>query len=108
MVIPSLTGDGMAIALSTARHCAYGFNGRQKGLKVEDGPQQRMLEKQMHWALIGHAILKYPWAIDTGLCVPGLGAFLIEMIFKKTRVAGMKDNPHDHRETIFKNNYSRR
>jgi flavin-dependent dehydrogenase len=31
MVIPSFTGDGMAIALSTAKDCAYEFNAHQKG-----------------------------------------------------------------------------
>ena len=38
MVIPSFTGDGMAIALSTAKSCAYEFDRRQKGFKVQRSP----------------------------------------------------------------------
>jgi flavin-dependent dehydrogenase len=87
MVIPSFTGDGMAIALSTARNCTHEFNSHQKGLKFQGQSMQKMLEKQMHWALAGHAILKYPWLTDGCLSIPGISSFLVESIFKKTRIS---------------------
>ena len=76
MVIPSFTGDGMAIALSTAKQCAYEFNCHQKGLKIQVKPMQGTLEKQMRWALTGHAVLKYPSLMDMCGSMPWLSHFL--------------------------------
>jgi hypothetical protein len=87
MVIPSFTGDGMAIALSTAKNCAYAFDRRQKGIEVQLQPMQRTLQEQMRWAFMGHTILKSSWLVDICAFVPGLKSFLIETIFEKTRVS---------------------
>jgi len=77
----------MAIALSTAKDCAYEFNRRQKGLKVHNQLLQKILKQQMHWALLGHAILKSPWALEVCALIPGIKSFLIETIFNKTRIS---------------------
>ena len=108
MVIPSFTGDGMAIALSTAKNCAYEFNSRQKGLKVQFQPMQRILQKQMRWAFMGHTILKSSWLVDICTFIPGLKFFLIDIIFKKTRMSLTENVEYDFQATEFKNNYSRR
>jgi flavin-dependent dehydrogenase len=108
MVIPSLTGDGMAIALSTARRCVQEFDCRQKGLKIQMGPMQKMLEKQMRWALTGHAILKYPWATDMCRHIPRLRSFLIETIFEKTRISIMEDIHDEPPSAAVRSDYSRR
>jgi flavin-dependent dehydrogenase len=105
MVIPSFTGDGMAIALSTARNCVDEFDCHQKGFKYLVGPMQKILEKQMRWALSGHVILKYPWLTDMCRRIPKLSPLLIETIFQKTRVSMMKDIHDDRQSTV---NYSRR
>jgi len=89
MVIPSFTGDGMAIALSTARNCAYEFHGHAR-------PMQGTLRKQMHWAFMGHTILKYPWLADMCTAVPKLSPFLTETIFKKTRVSVTEEIKDEH------------
>jgi len=90
MVIPSFTGDGMAIALSTAKNCAYEFDHRQKGREFQSGPMQKILKKQMNWALMANAILKLSWITEVGLCIPQLSSFLIKMIFEQTRMAKIK------------------
>lgn len=105
MVIPSFTGDGMAIALSTARNCAYEFNDHQKGFEVK--PKQKILEKQMRWALLGHFILKNSWLADICMSIPRLRIFLVETIFQKTRISITEDMENDHQATVLKNNYSR-
>lgn len=108
MVIPSFTGDGMAIALSTARDCVVEFNSRRKGFKVEIQTMQIELRKQMRWAFIGHTILKSAWMIDLCAFIPGLKAFLIETIFKKTRISLTKNVDYDQQTAGLKDNYSRR
>ena len=89
MVIPSFTGDGMAIALSTAKNCAYEFDKRQKGLKFQNGLLQRKLKKQMDWALMANSILKSSWATQAGLSIPQFSSFIIKTIFQQTRIARM-------------------
>ena len=89
MVIPSFTGDGMAIALSTAKNCVYEFDYRQKGLKFKIEPMQKMLKKQMKWALMANTILKFSWATEVGLSIPQFSSFFIKTIFQKTRIAKM-------------------
>ena len=106
MVIPSFTGDGMAIALSTAKNCAYEFNYRQKGLKFQTEPMRKILKKQMNWALMANTILKSSWATEVCLCMPPVSSFLIETIYRKTRITQMKEIDHD--PIAFENNYSRR
>lgn len=91
MVIPSFTGDGMAIALSTAKNCAYEFDCRQKGMSVHAGQIQENLKKQMHWALTAQTMLKFSWLIDLGMSIPGFSLSLIRIIFNKTRISKMKD-----------------
>jgi flavin-dependent dehydrogenase len=108
MVIPSFTGDGMAIALSTAKSSVYEFNSRQKGPKVRFQPMQRILQKQMRWALMGHTILKSSQLVDICAVIPGLKSFLIDTIFKKTRISITEDAEHDFQAAEFKNNCSRR
>jgi menaquinone-9 beta-reductase len=108
MVIPSFTGDGMAIALSTARNCAYEFDYRQKGLKFQVEPMHKILKKQMNWALMAHAILKSSWATEVGVSIPQFNTFLIKRIFQETRISKMKDIYHEHESTTLENNYSRR
>jgi len=98
MVIPSFTGDGMAIALSTARDCVHEFNAQQKGLKAR--PVRRIWAQQMRWALMGHAIFKYPWLADICMAVPGVSSFLTGAIFQKTRVSiteGVNDECYSRR-----------
>jgi flavin-dependent dehydrogenase len=96
MVIPSFTGDGMAIALSTARNCVDEFDHHQKGLKSQSGTMQKLLKKQMRWALLGHAILKFPWLADRCMSVLGCKSFLIKTIFQKTRIPIMEEIDHVH------------
>ncbi len=107
MVIPSFTGDGMAIALSTAKNCAYEFDCRQKDRKVQVEQIQKRLKKQMHWAFIAQGFLKYPWAIEWCMSVPVLSFFLIKTIFQKTRVSKTEDIYHDD-QSVFTSDYSRR
>lgn len=95
MVIPSFTGDGMAIALSTAKDCAHAFNERQKGLRSKVHPMQRKLQKQMRWALLGHAILRSAWLMELCAVIPGLKIFLINTVFKRTRVSITEVAGHD-------------
>ena len=90
MVIPSFTGDGMCIALSTAKNCVDGFDHRQKGLNDEVELMQRKLKKQMNWALMANAILKSSWATELGLSIPQLSSFFIKTIFQQTRMAKMR------------------
>lgn len=90
MVIPSFTGDGMAIALSTAKNCAHEFDHRQKGLKFQTELMQRKLKKQMDWALMSNAILKSSWATEIGLSIPEFSSFMIKTIFQQTRMAKMQ------------------
>jgi len=108
MVIPSFTGDGMAIALSTAKDCAHRFNEYQKGLKSKVKPMQRELKKQMRWARIGHTILKNPWLVDICAFIPALKSILIETIFNRTRISIKEDVEYGLQAAEFKNNYSRR
>jgi len=108
MVIPSFTGDGMAIALSTAKNCAYEFDYRQKGLPVHVGQIQEKLKKQMYWALIAQTILKFSWVIDLCMSIPRISFFLIKTIFQKTRLAQTQDIYHDYQSTALKSDYSRR
>jgi len=105
-VIPSFTGDGMAIALSTAKSSVDEFESRQKGRKAQVEPIQKILKKQMRWALMTHTLLKFPWAIELCLVIPGYSSFWIQTIFLKTRISKMKDKTA-HEPTHFKNNYSR-
>lgn len=107
MVIPSFTGDGMAIALSTARNCVYDFDARQKGFKSRTAPIQKILKKQMRWALAGHAILKFPWLADGCKSIPGLDSFLIKTIFQNTRISITEDADHGRRPADLANSYSR-
>lgn len=106
MVIPSFTGDGMAIALSTAKNCVYEFNYRQKGLKFQLEPMQQILEKQMRWALMAHAILKSSFLTEMCMAIPRLRSFFIETIFKKTRIPKTKNNHYDYKSAAIENNYS--
>ena len=108
MVIPSFTGDGMAIALSTARDCAYEFDRQQKGIKPEIQNKQRMLNKQMRWGLLGHTILKFHWLVDMCSIIPGFNPFLIKTIFKKTRICVKENIENDNRAAILENSYSGR
>ena len=89
MVIPSFTGDGMAIALSTAKNCAYEFDQRQKGLNFQTGLMQRNLKKQMDWALMANSILKSSWFTQACLSIPQFSSFFIKTIFQQTRIARM-------------------
>jgi len=106
MVIPSFTGDGMAIAISTAKNCAYEFDHRQKGQGFQSEPMQRILKKQMNWALMANTILKSSWAIEMGLLIPPLSSFLIKTVYQKTRIT--KTESIDYEPIAFENNYSRR
>ena len=90
MVIPSFTGDGMAIALSTAKNSVDEFDDRQKGRKFQIKPMEKILRKQMDWALMASAILKSSWATEVGLSSPKFSSFFIETVFQETRMAKMK------------------
>jgi flavin-dependent dehydrogenase len=94
MVIPSLTGDGMAIALSTAKDAAYEFHSRQQGLSIDVEQTRKGLERQMHWAFLAQNFLKAPWAMDLCMRIPGLSHFLIETIFQKTRISRTENIYH--------------
>ncbi|MBP9855565.1 MAG: NAD(P)/FAD-dependent oxidoreductase [Candidatus Omnitrophica bacterium] len=107
-VIPSFTGDGMAIALSTAKDCVYEFHCRQKNLPFETKSMQRKLKKQMHWALLAHAILKTSWLLNVCVSVPPCSRFLIETFFKNTRVSLTKNIYSNDESTVLENIYSRR
>jgi menaquinone-9 beta-reductase len=107
MVIPSFTGDGMAIALCTAKNCAYEFDNRQKGPKFQIDPLQKIMKTQMNWAMSAHAIFNSLWATNAGLSIPMFNSFLIKKIFHETRISKMKDILHDHTPAFAKDNYSR-
>ena len=85
MVIPSFTGDGMAIALSTAKDCAYEFDRRQKDLPSDVERIQQEMKKQMRWALMGQGILKFPWLINLFMAVPSFSLLLIKTIFQENQ-----------------------
>jgi len=87
MVIPSFTGDGMAIALSTAKNSVYEFDYRQRGSTYKTEPIQRILKKQMSWALMANSILKSSWATEVVLSIPNFSSFFIKTIFQQTRIA---------------------
>lgn len=106
-VIPSFTGDGMAIALSTAKSCAYQFDAHQKGMTFQADRMQNTLRTQMSWALMGHSILKSPGMTDLCLLIPKCGHFLIKTIFNKTRVPEFKISQTDYESAVTQNNYSR-
>jgi flavin-dependent dehydrogenase len=108
MVIQSFTGDRMAIALSTAKNCAYEFDHRQKGLKFRIDLMRKIMKKQMNWALMAHAILKSSWATDAGVSIPMFSSFLIKKIFLETRIFKMKDNLYEPAPAFVEYNYSRR
>jgi flavin-dependent dehydrogenase len=105
MVIPSFTGDGMAIALSTAKNCAYEFDHRQKGQKYQSEPMQRILKKQMNWALMANTVLKSSWATEVCLFIPPVSSFLSKTIYRKTRITRMKEINYE--PVAIENNYSR-
>lgn len=106
-VIPSFTGDGMAIALSTAKSCACQFDAHEKGMTFQSDPMQKTLRTQMSWALMGHAILKSSWLTDICMIIPKCSPFLIKTIFNKTRIPEMKIAQYDYESAVTQNNYSR-
>jgi flavin-dependent dehydrogenase len=105
MVIPSLTGDGMAIALSTAKYAVEEFQGRQNRRGHLRDVMNNSLKKQLRWAMMAHFFLKFSWLTELCMRVPQLGTFLIKTFFQKTRISLEVDRQHEPK--FHEHHYSR-
>lgn len=94
MVIPSFTGDGMAIALGTAKDCVDEFTARQKGEDWESAITKDILNRQMRWACLGQFLLNSFFITELCMAIEPCGQFLIKTFFEKTRIS--KNRIYEH------------
>jgi flavin-dependent dehydrogenase len=105
-VIPSFTGDGMAIALNTAKSCVHAFDHRQRKTRGAPEPIQKILKRQMRWALVAHRLLKSSWVVEFCMLLPGIPKLLIQTFFQKTRMP-IKREDHGSKFKNVQDHYSR-
>ena len=85
-VIPSLTGDGMAMALKSAGQAAeiFSHSGNQGVLK-HHRKMKREFKGSMRWALMTQSLFERPSLLATLMNWPGISGKMIEWVFKRTR-----------------------
>lgn len=84
-VIPSLTGNGIAIALLSARISALVYDRKSKGESEGLHRLTRTLERQIRWSSFGHRLYKTPPLMDLAILITRFWPRCPQIILEKTR-----------------------
>ena len=89
-VIPSLTGDGMAIAMMSARRAAEHILSSRRdesGVGARDFHEEmaRVLRPQVNFGFHVHRLFKAPRLCDIGMLAVRLWPGLVDLVIRKTR-----------------------